>query len=93
MAAIFLLTRPQIRTTFFNQLLTVLATWDLVYIVTMMLDAIEKLSGTIDATRKLLELTLDNERNRIERMELYLSIGGLGFAMMSAVGGFFGMNV
>lgn len=56
-------------------------------------DAIEKLSGTIDATRKLLELTLDNERNRIERMELYLSIGGLGFAMMSAVGGFFGMNL
>jgi hypothetical protein len=56
-------------------------------------DAIEKLSGTIDATRQLLELTLDNERNRIERMELYLSMGGLGFAMMSAVGGFFGMNL
>ena len=47
-AAIFLLTRPQIRTTFFNQLLTVLATWDLVYIVTMMLDAIEKLSPDLE---------------------------------------------
>ena len=56
-------------------------------------DAIEKLSGTIDAARKLLELTLDNERNRIERMELYISMGGLSFAMMSAVGGFFGMNL
>ena len=47
-AAIFLLTRPQIRTTFFNQLLTVLATWDLVYIVTMMLDAVEKLSPDLE---------------------------------------------
>ena len=56
-------------------------------------DAIEKLAGTIDATRKLLELALDNERNRIERMQLYLSMAGLSFALMSAVGGFFGMNL
>ena len=56
-------------------------------------DGIEKLVGAIDSTRKLIELTLDNERNRIERMELYLSMGGLSFAMMSAVGGFFGMNL
>ena len=32
-------------------------------------DGIEKLVGAIDSTRKLIELTLDNERNRIERME------------------------
>ena len=38
-AAIFLLTRPKIRSTFFNQLLVVLATWDLVYILTMALEA------------------------------------------------------
>ena len=38
-------------------------------------DGIEKLVGAIDSTRKLIELTLDNERNRIERMELYLSMG------------------
>jgi len=56
-------------------------------------DGIEKLVGAIDSTRKLIELTLDNERNRIERMELYLSMGSLSFAMMSAVGGFFGMNL
>jgi len=56
-------------------------------------DGIERLVGAIESTRKLIELTLDNERNRIERMELYLSMGGLSFAMMSAVGGFFGMNL
>ena len=38
-AAIFLLTRPKIRSTFFNQLLVVLATWDLIYILTMALEA------------------------------------------------------
>lgn len=56
-------------------------------------DAIETLVGTIDATRKLVELALDNERNRIERMDIYLNIGGLGLALISAVGGFFGMNL
>ncbi|KAJ1448850.1 hypothetical protein M885DRAFT_537618 [Pelagophyceae sp. CCMP2097] len=56
-------------------------------------DAIEKLTGNIEGTKKLLELALDNERNRIERMELYLSIGGLSFGMVAGVSGIFGMNL
>lgn len=56
-------------------------------------DALERLGGTVDATRRLLELILDNERNRIERMELYLSMAGLGLGAVSAVGGVFGMNL
>lgn len=56
-------------------------------------DAIEKLAGTIDATRKLVELALDNERNRLERMDIHLNIAGLGMALISAIGGIFGMNL
>ena len=50
-------------------------------------------SGQSMIPHETLPTPLDNERNRIERMELYLSMGGLSFAMMSAVGGFFGMNL
>ena len=39
-AAIFLLTRPQIRCCFFNQLLILLATFDLLYIMTMMIESL-----------------------------------------------------
>lgn len=56
-------------------------------------DAIEQLAGTIDATRKLVELALDNERNRLERMDIHLNIGALGMGLVSAVGGVFGMNL
>ena len=41
----------------------------------------------------VLELTLDNERNRIARLELLLSMVGLSVGTCSAVSGFFGMNL
>ena len=41
----------------------------------------------------MLELTLDNERNRIARLELLLSMAGLSIGTCSAVSGFFGMNL
>ena len=41
----------------------------------------------------VLELTLDNERNRIARLELLLSMAGLSVGTCSAVSGFFGMNL
>ena len=41
----------------------------------------------------MLELTLDNERNRIARLELLLSMAGLSVGTCSAVSGFFGMNL
>lgn len=56
-------------------------------------DAIEQLAGTIEATRKLVELALDNERNRLERMDIHLNIAALGLGLVSAIGGIFGMNL
>ena len=41
----------------------------------------------------MLELTLDNERNRIARLELLLNMAGISLGACSAIGGFFGMNV
>ena len=41
----------------------------------------------------MLELTLDNERNRIARLELVLSMAGLSIGGSAAVSGFFGMNL
>ena len=46
-----------------------------------------------DASQDVLELTLDNERNRIARLELLLSMAGLSVGTCSAVSGFFGMNL
>jgi len=56
-------------------------------------DAGEKLSAAIDATRSLAELALDAERNRMERINVYLNIVALGFAFCSVIGGYFGMNL
>ena len=39
-------------------------------------DEIEQLASTIENTQGVLELTLDNERNRIARLELLLSMAG-----------------
>ena len=46
-AAIALLTRPQIRSCFFNQLLAVLATFDILYITTMMIESLKTLRPDI----------------------------------------------
>ena len=56
-------------------------------------DQIEQLASTIENTQDVLELTLDNERNRIARLELLLSMAGLSIGTLSAVSGFFGMNL
>ena len=56
-------------------------------------DQIEQLVSTIENTQDVLELTLDNERNRIARLELLLSMAGLCIGTCSAVSGFFGMNL
>lgn len=56
-------------------------------------DQIEQLASTIENTQDVLELTLDNERNRIARLELLLSMIGLSVGTCSAVSGFFGMNL
>ena len=56
-------------------------------------DQIEQLTSTIENTQDVLELTLDNERNRIARLELLLSMAGLSVGTCSAVSGFFGMNL
>ena len=56
-------------------------------------DQIEEVLANIETTQAVLELTLDNERNRIARLELLLSMAGLSVGSMSAVSGFFGMNL
>jgi len=56
-------------------------------------DKIEDLASNIETTQGMLELILDNERNRIARLELVLSMSGLGVGTCAAVSGFFGMNL
>ena len=56
-------------------------------------DRIETLASEIETTQGVLELTLDNERNRIARLELVLSMAGLSIGGSAMVSGFFGMNL
>jgi len=56
-------------------------------------DSIDQLASNIETTQEVLELTLDNERNRIARLELLLSMAGICVGTCSAVSGFFGMNL
>ena len=56
-------------------------------------DQIEEVLANIETTQAVLELTLDNERNRIARLELLLSMGGLCVGSCAMVSGFFGMNL
>lgn len=56
-------------------------------------DQIKQLTSTIENTQEVLELTLDDERNRIARLELVLNMAGISFGACSAISGFFGMNV
>ena len=48
LASIFLLTRPELRSCF-NQLLAVLASFDLLYLITMLLESLRKLGIETDA--------------------------------------------
>ena len=58
-----------------------------------LVDRIEGLASNIETTQGVLELSLDNERNRIARLELLLSMAGTGLGVCAAVSGFFGMNL
>lgn len=42
-----------------------------------LVDKIDGVASNIETTQEVLELTLDNERNRIARLELLLSMAGL----------------
>jgi len=56
-------------------------------------DQIDQVASNIESTQNILELTLDNERNRIARLELLLSMAALCLGVCSVVSGFFGMNL
>ena len=56
-------------------------------------DRIEELATNIETTQGTLELQLDNERNRIARLELTLNMAGLCVGVSAMVSGFFGMNL
>ncbi|KAL3911831.1 MAG: hypothetical protein SGPRY_008546, partial [Prymnesium sp.] len=56
-------------------------------------DQISQVASSIESTQEILELTLDNERNRIARLEMLISMAGLCIGTCSAVSGFFGMNL
>jgi Mg2+ and Co2+ transporter CorA len=54
---------------------------------------VQQLATNIETTQGVLELTLDNERNRIARLELILSMAGLAIGAAACVSSFFGMNL
>jgi len=56
-------------------------------------DRIKELATNIETTQGTLELQLDNERNRIARLELTLNMAGLCVGVSAMVSGFFGMNL
>ena len=47
----------------------------------------------VQSKQDMVALSLDAYRNRMIRMNLYLTIGGISFAFGTTVAGFFGMNV
>lgn len=47
----------------------------------------------VQSKQDMVALSLDAYRNRMIRMNLYLTIGGISLAFGTAVAGFFGMNV
>ncbi len=47
----------------------------------------------VQSKQDMVALSLDAYRNRMIRMNLYLSMGGISLAFGTAVAGFFGMNV
>jgi len=47
----------------------------------------------VQSKQDMVALSLDAYRNRVIRMNLYLTMGGISFAFGTTVAGFFGMNV
>jgi len=47
----------------------------------------------VESKQELVAVSLDAYRNRMIRMDVYLSIGGLGIASATAIAGFYGMNL
>lgn len=58
-----------------------------------LVDRIRQLGTNIETTQVTLELQLDNERNRIARLELTLNMMGLCVGVSAMISGFFGMNL
>ena len=56
-------------------------------------DSIEELQDGVSTHRLLEQVKLSNERNRIMRVELLLSFSMCSLGIMTAVAGFFGMNL
>ena len=56
-------------------------------------DQIAAVQSSVATHRTLEELKLRNERNRIMRFELLLSMGTISLTLAAVVGGFFGMNL
>ena len=54
---------------------------------------IDYLLQRVQSKQDILALSMDAYRNRMIRMNLYLSIGGISLGFGTAVAGFFGMNV
>eukprot|EP00440_Ansanella_granifera_P030310 gb/GFBE01032931.1/.p1 GENE.gb/GFBE01032931.1/~~gb/GFBE01032931.1/.p1 ORF type:complete len:494 (+),score=106.57 gb/GFBE01032931.1/:1-1482(+) len=58
-----------------------------------LLDRIQKLQESVTTQRKLEQLRLTSERNRIMRLELLMGMGTAALAVSTVVAGFFGMNL
>ena len=56
-------------------------------------DQCDSVRARVKTHRTLEELKLRNERNRIMRFELLLSMGTISLTLAAVVGGFFGMNL
>jgi hypothetical protein len=56
-------------------------------------DRIAALQASLDVHQNLESLKLRSERNRIARMELLLSIGGISMVLATVISGFYGMNL
>ena len=54
---------------------------------------IDYMLSRVQSKQDMVALSLDAYRNRMIRMNLYLTIGGISLAFGTAVAGFFGMNV
>ena len=54
---------------------------------------IDYMLSRVQSKQDMLALSLDAYRNRMIRMNLYLTIGGISLAFSTTVAGFFGMNV
>jgi len=56
-------------------------------------DRVRRLQGSVTTHRALEDLKLRNERNRIMRLEIMLSMGSISLGVAAVIGGLFGMNL